>query len=168
MAMDISAVGYKVVFTGGGIGTLTVSEFSEEGTPFETIDADLSDNRKNLNGEMISSRSPTVYQFAITVIPGSYADAKLRKAAALAAIQPGNNAQSDAGKLYFSSVVVTAPRVVTLGESGYEGGSASDDAREVEYTHVRMKSAPTGPTTSAEGRLQPMRYVFEAEGFNQK
>lgn len=168
--MDISAVGYKVIFKGGGIGELEVSEFSEEGTPFESIDADLSDNRKTFYGEMVSSRTPSVYQFAITVIPGSIADAKLRRAAALAAIQPGNNTESDAAKLYFTTVQVIAPMVIRVkgsaAPSQYTGGSPNEDSRSVVYTNVRIKSAPTGPTTSAEGRLQPMRYVFEAEGFS--
>ena len=53
MAFDISAVGAKVVFSNPD---LTIDEFSDEGTPFECPDVDVSTNAKNLNGETKSSR----------------------------------------------------------------------------------------------------------------
>ena len=38
-------------------------------------------------------------------------------------------------------------------------------ARSYTYTNARIKSGPTGPTSSAEGRMGARTYTFEAEGF---
>jgi hypothetical protein len=52
--IDISTVGASVEIESTGLnGSLRITQFSEEGTPFECPDVDLSDNRKNLNGQMI-------------------------------------------------------------------------------------------------------------------
>ena len=162
MAKDISAVGARVTFSGGSLDGLVISEFSEEGTPFDCPDVDVSTNEKNLNGEMISSRTPSVYPFSITVIPGSYADAILHRAFAKNALNINNNASEDVD--YVDSVTITMPRQVARGSSGYQGGSPSFNTT-VTFTNVRMKSGPTGPSTSAEGRMAARTYSFEAENF---
>ena len=159
MAKDISAVGARIVFSGGL--NLTISEFSDEGTPFDAPDVDVSTNAKNLNGEMISSRTPSVYPFSVTVIPGSVADYKLHAYLQASAIQPGNNAASQA---IYCDCTISIPNVVENGNSGYTGGEAKG-GNTYSYTNCRIKSGPTGPTTSAEGRLGSRTYAFEAEGF---
>lgn len=162
MAKDISAVGAKIVFGGGSLDGLVISEFSDEGTPFDCPDVDVSTNEKNLNGEMISSRTPSVYPFSITVIPGSYADSMLRRAFARNALNINNNNQEDAQ--YIDSVTITMPKQIARGSSGYQGGSPSFNTTTT-FTNVRMKSGPTGPSTSAEGRMAARTYSFEAENF---
>lgn len=158
MAKDISAVGAKIVFSnlGGGAG-LTISEFSDEGTPFDCPDVDVSTNAKNLNGEMISSRTPSVIPFSITVIPGSVADIRLREAVARSLIRPSNSTPNDVE--YIDTVTITMPRVTT------RGGSAVASNNSVTFSNVRIKSGPTGPSTSAEGRMAARTYSFEAEDF---
>lgn len=158
MAKDISAVGAKIVFSnlGGGAG-LTISEFSDEGTPFDCPDVDVSTNAKNLNGEMISSRTPSVIPFSITVMPGSVADIRLRAAVAGSLIRPSNNTPNDVE--YINTVTITMPLVTT------RGGSAVAGSNTVTFSNVRIKSGPTGPSTSAEGRMSPRTYSFEAEDF---
>jgi len=159
MAMDISAVGAKIVFKGGDyVDGLTITEFSDEGTPFECSDVDVSDNQKNLNGQMISSRKPAVYPFSITVIPGSLADETLRMFLSDNSIQPGNNAKEDVR--YIDSVTITMPNVIKVGEGTELGGK-----NEVTFSNVRIKGGPTGPSTSAEGRMSARTYTFEAESF---
>ena len=39
-------------------------------------------------------------------------------------------------------------------------------ARSYTYTNARIQSGPTGPTSSAEGRMGARTYTFEAEGFH--
>ena len=58
---DISAVGTIIDISPsrGGRGC-TITNFSDEGTPFDAPDVDASTNRKNLNGTMISSRLVSV------------------------------------------------------------------------------------------------------------
>ena len=50
------------------------------------------------------------------------------------------------------------------GGMGTAGGEAKG-GNTYSYTNCRIKSGPTGPTTSAEGRLGSRTYAFEAEGF---
>lgn len=160
MAKDISAVGAKIVFSNltGYSDALTVSEFSDEGTPFDFPDVDVSTNAKNLNGEMISSRTPSVIPFSITVIPGSVADIRLREALARALIRPANNKPEDVQ--YIRTVTVTMPNVVTTSDS-----TTISNRNSVTLKTVRIKSGPTGPSTSSEGRMSPRTYSFEAEDF---
>lgn len=165
MAKDISAVGSKIVIKCNG-DQLVIDEFSDEGTPFDAPDVDVSTNAKNLNGEMISSRTPSVYPFSVTVIPGSLADEKLRHLLMQSAIQPGNNTPGD---VYYCEVTVTIPRVTQAGGmvSTSDGGVVGI-SNEVTYSRCRIKSGPTGPSTSAEGRLAARTYTFEAEGMSIK
>lgn len=163
MAMDISAVGSKVVIDGFGIGKVTISEFSDEGTPFDAPDIDASENKKNLNGTMISSRTPAVFPFAVTVIPGSVADQKLSKALMLASIQPGG--VTAVGNLY-GTITVTIPATYENGDSNAQGDAGVvGGSHDYVYSNARIKNGPTGPTTSSEGRLGARTYTFEAEGF---
>lgn len=155
MAFDISAVGAKIVFSNPN---LTIDEFSDEGTPFECPDIDVSTNAKNLNGEMISSRTPSVYQFSITVIPGSAADVTMRDWLAKSAIQPGNNNATDA--FYIGQCEISLPQVYSP-----DGGAFSTN-NSVTFSNIRIKSGPPGPSTSAEGRMSARTYTFEAEKFS--
>lgn len=172
MAKDISAVGAKIVIeyqNGGSDGKprrITIDEFSDEGTPFDAPDIDVSTNAKNLNGEMISSRTPSIYSFSITVIPGTIADAWLHYRLAKDAIQPGNNTPGDVA---YCNVTVTIPKIVQNGESvSSNAGGVVAPSIEYTYSNCRIKSGPTGPSTSAEGRLAARTYTFEAEGLSVK
>ena len=149
MAKDISTVGARISFSGGL--SLVISEFSDEGTPFDAPDVDVSTNAKNLNGEMISSRTPSVVPFSVTVIPGTVADQKLTAFFKKSLIQPGGIASI--GSLY-CNCVITMPSVY-----GADGGG-----RTYSYTNCRAKSGPTGPSSSAEGRQSSRTFTFEAEG----
>lgn len=157
MALDISAVGARVSFSNGL--NLEITEFSDEGTPFDAPDVDVSTNAKNLNGTMISSRTPSVYPFSVTVIPGSLADITLAQFFADSAIQPGNNSPSTAK---WCDCEISIPAGVQSGD-GASGVTLS--ARYARYTRCRAKNGPTGPSTSAEGRLAARTYSFEAEGY---
>ena len=86
--IDISAVGSKVVISPSSGSPIVITEFSDEGTPFDAGDIDVSTNAKNLNGQMISSRTPAVYPVSVTVIPGSDADAMLQQLLQKASIMP--------------------------------------------------------------------------------
>lgn len=164
MAKDISTVGARITITGGTLGKpLVISEFSDEGTPFDAPDVDASENRKNLNGIMISSRTPSVYPFAVTVIPGSVADLILTKQLAQALIQPGSM-EGETRNMYFE-ITVSIPEVVDVGSRVAAGDAIHSGRREYTYTNARMKTAPTGPSSSAEGRQAARTFAWEAEGF---
>lgn len=154
-AFDISAVGtiISILPTDGGKACI-ITNFSDEGTPFDAPDVDASTNRKNLNGTMISSRTPSVYPMSITVIPGSYEDDYLWAALQKSLIQPGEAGVTEVKKLYYNITVKTP----NINESGRGTGT-----RSFTWANARIKSGPTGPSTSAEGRLAARTYTFEAE-----
>lgn len=155
---DISAVGSRIhieMYTRDL--KLDISEFSEEGTPFECPDVDLSTNEKNFNGQMISSRKPSVFTVSVTVIPNSEADVWLTNRMSEASLQPGN----------VVPIKDLAVRTIQLTIPNINGSSGSVDAPGLTFTWVdgRLKSGPTGPSTSAEGRLSARTFVFEMEKF---
>ena len=153
--IDISTVGAKIDITFKDNKRKIITQFSDEGTPFECPDVDVSTNVKNINGQMISSRTPSIYPVSITVIPGSEEDMFLQRRLADAAIQPGNVRSID--ELAVSSLIVSTP---AIDESG-EGSHAIDYT----FTNGRLKSGPMGPSTSAEGRMSARTYTFEFEKY---
>lgn len=154
--IDISAVGAKVVISHGAGKDITITRFSDEGTPFECADVDLSDNKKNLNGEMISSRTPSVYTVSVTVIPGTEEDKELTRLAQMSALMPGS--VQPISKIVINDITLTLPEINESAES-IAGG------RVFKWKKGRMKSAPTGPSTSAEGRMAARTFSFEMEQF---
>lgn len=153
--IDISTVGAKIDIKFKDNKQKTITQFSDEGTPFECPDIDVSTNAKNLNGQMVSSRTPSVYPVSITVIPGSEEDMFLQRRLAEAAIQPGN--VTSIGELAVSSLIVSTPAIDESGE-----GSHSIDYT---FTNGRLKGGPMGPSTSAEGRMSARTYTFEFEKY---
>lgn len=153
--IDISTVGAKIDIKFKDNKQKTITQFSDEGTPFECPDVDVSTNAKNINGQMISSRTPSVYPVSITVIPGSEEDMFLQRRLAEAAIQPGNVTSID--ELAISSLIVSVP---AINESG-EGSHAIDYT----FTNGRLKGGPMGPSSSAEGRMSARTYTFEFEKY---
>ena len=149
-AFDISAVGTVIQFSRGL--SVTITEFSDEGTPFDAPDVDASTNKKNLNGTMISSRTPSVYPFSVTVIPGSAADDARWAFLQTSLIQPGG--VTSVPQLLCDCTI----KVPDINASGRNTGS-----RSYTYSNCRIKSGPTGPSSSAEGRLSARTYTFEAE-----
>lgn len=164
--IDISAVGafVRITFKGDGNNRgWSITEFSDEGTPFECPDVDLSTNQKNLNGQMISSRTPSVYTVSVTVIPNSADDIFLTRHAQEASLQPGNITPID--KLIVESIELGIPdinqsRASTLTDRNSYSGYAI-----FKWMNGRMKNSPTGPSTSAEGRLASRTFTFEMEKF---
>ena len=149
--IDISTVGAQIVIKFKDNKQKTITQFSDEGTPFECPDVDVSTNAKNLNGQMVSSRTPSVYPVSITVIPGSEDDMFLQRRLADAAIQPGN--VKSIGELAVSSLTVSVPAINESGEGSH--------AINYTFTNGRLKNGPMGPSTSAEGRMSARTYTFE-------
>lgn len=156
--IDISTVGAKVTITPSSGRAITITEFSDEGTPFEASDIDVSTNQKNLNGQMISSRTPAVYGVSVTVIPGSDDDVALFRLLQQASIMPGSVVAVN--NLKINSITIDIP--------GINGSGPSGTAKSLKYTWTngRIKSGPTGPSSSAEGRQSARTYTFEMEKFS--
>lgn len=156
MAIDISAVGAKVVITLPEGSPITITQFSDEGTPFESGDVEVSTNAKNLNGQMISSRTPAVYPVSVTVIPGSDDDIMLQSLLQKSSIQPGS--VTPISKITIISLSITIPGINASAERNATGPKYV-------WSQGRIKSGPTGPSTGSEGRLSARTYTFEFEKF---
>lgn len=157
MAIDISAVGAKVVITHSSGGTpIEITHFSDEGTPFEASEVEVSTNQKNLNGDMISSRTPSVYSVSVTVVPGTDDDLALNKLLQEAALMPGG--VTAVKKLWITSLELWIPRINESNDKALSG-------HKYKWSSGRIKSGPTGPSTSAEGRLSARTYTFEFEKY---
>ena len=143
--IDISAVGafVRITFKGDGNNRgLTITEFSDEGTPFECPDVDLSSNQKNLNGQMVSSRTPSVYTVSVTVIPNSADDIFLTRHAQEAALQPGNVTPID--KLIVESIELGIPDINQSRASALADRNSYSGYAVFKWMNGRMKNAPTG------------------------
>lgn len=154
--IDISAVGASVLIKCGKKKIL-IDEFSDEGTPFEAGDVDVSTNAKNLNGQMISSRTPSVFPVSITVIPGCDADNALSAMIQEASLQPGNVV--DIAKLKVDSLEIIMPGINESTEGSFRAPFYA-------WSNGRIKTGPTGPSTSAEGRRSARTYTFEFEKYS--
>ena len=150
--IDISTVGAKVEIVFNDGNKITVTEFSDEGTPFDAPDVTASTNQKNLNGQMISSRTPSVYPVNLTVIPCSDADYELTQRLSEATISPGN--VQPIRRLIVRTLTVSLP------------GINGDIPRMYIYSNGRMKSGAQGPSSSAQGRMSARRFSFEFEGYS--
>ena len=154
MAIDISTVGATITISTAS-GTITIKEFSDEGTPFDGGGVTVSQNQKNLNGTMISSRTPSVYPVTLSVIPGSDADFELTELVQKSAIQPGGvSAISD---IVIGSLIIDVPGIDESGQS---------TSRSYTYENGRIKQGPLGPGTSAQGRQSARTFQFEFESFS--
>jgi hypothetical protein len=157
MAIDISAVGAKVLINPSSGSPIEITHFSDEGTPFEAGDVDVSTNQKNLNGDMISSRTPSVYSVSVTVVPGTDDDLALNKLLQESAIMPGG--VTAVKKLWINSLILTIPRI-------NESNDVASSGHKYKWSIGRIKSGPTGPSTSSEGRLSARTYTFEFEKYD--
>ena len=163
--VDISTVGttIKIIFgkdankTDNGANVVgPFKDFATEGTPYEIGgDVDLSTNPKNINGNMVSSRSLSTIPIAISVIPDGDTDRKLRKKAKEALITP-NNATPIAD-------IIVKYLIIEVPMNDYSGHNPTHKIR-ITYKNGRMKAGDMGPATSVEGRKSARTYVFEMEG----
>ena len=157
---DISTVGASISIKCPALGSngfILIDEFSDEGTPFDCPDVDLSENAKNLNGEMISSRKPSVYSVSVTVIPGTDQDRELAKLFHKSALYKGN--VTPIADLIVSSLTINIPKIDGSGEDVVS-------TRKYTFSNGRAKTGPTGPSSSAEGRQAARTYNFEFQDYN--
>lgn len=157
---DISAAGAHALIKFGDGTEIDVTQFSDEGTPFESPDVTLSTNAKNLQGTMISSRTPSVIPVSITVVPGSYEDYWLQIKAGASLLMPGGIIQLN--KITVKTITLYVPAI--NGSFDITTGNKKN-VNTFTWANGRMVSAPTGPSTSAEGRQRARTYSFEFEKF---
>lgn len=155
---DISAAGASAVIEFADGTIVNVRQFSDEGTPFESPNVTLSTNNRSFQGTMISSRTPSVIPVSITVVPGSKEDYQLQRKAQAAILQPGS--VTSIADLVVKSFTLHVPSI-----DGSVDITSSSAVNTYTWLNGRMSEAPTGPSTSSEGRMSPRTYSFEFEKY---
>lgn len=154
--VDISSVGTSAVLTIGGSNSINITEWADEGTPFSiATGTQLTTSKKNFNGEMISSRTPSIIQATISLIPDSSADIRIRELLTAGVLSPRNAA--DISTLIVNSLVFTIPN--------NDGSSAQPQSTyTITLTNGRFAESDIGAATNDEGRKTAKNYTFEFEG----
>lgn len=149
---DVSASGSKIVIKTNGIST-TISEFYDEGTPFDTNEIEVTGNSMTLNGQLILWRKPTAYTVSVTVIPESQDDEKLCEMLQNAHIRHGISPVS----------VKDLDTALTIEVPSINGSGSSNGVTTFSYSNGRILGGPTGPSTDAEGKKAGRTYTFVFE-----
>ena len=152
--IDISFSGGSVTVSCGGIST-TITEFSDEGSPIECQDIEVTGHSATLNGQAIFWRKPSLYQVSVTVIPGSDNDAALQQMLRRAHMHPGNIANISELE---ATMTIRAPQI---NASGSQAGGNSWN-----FSYGRILSGPTGPSSNGEGKTSARTYTFIFERMN--
>lgn len=150
MAFDISFTGASVVVTQGNDNLkTTITEFSDEDTPLECSEIEVTGNAITLNGQLVLWRKPSAYMVSVTVIPRSENDLVLSKMLYQARVCP---ARAIAVKDLWSKMTIKCPRINESGNT-----KAVDTYN---FSNGRILSGPTGPASNSEGKMSARKYTF--------
>lgn len=149
--IDISFTGASVSVKQGNRQTV-IREFSDEGTPIECNEIEVTGSAVTLNGQLILWRKPNAYVVSLTVIPRSDNDAALRAMLHDAHVSPGNVVKVSQLN---ASLTIVAPKINESG-SQVKGDSWK-------FTNGRIVGGPTGPSSSSEGKMSARTYTFVFE-----
>lgn len=152
--IDVSATGATVTIKAPAIGSVTVSRFSDEGTPFEFNEIEVTGSALSLNGELITWSKPVAYAASVTVIPHSDEDNALRKLLEASHVRfTGKGTKAVSPENVKTSLTLKCPKINAGGNS----------FKMYSYTNGRIVSGPTAPSTSPEGKLSARTYTFVFE-----
>lgn len=149
--LDISFTGASVSVKQGNRQTI-IKEFSDEGTPIECNDVEVTGSAVTLNGQLILWRKPCAYVVSLTVIPRSDNDETLLCMLHDAHVTPGNVVKISNLN---ASLTIVSPKI------NESGSQISGDTWK--FTNGRIVSGPTGPASSAEGKMSARTYTFVFE-----
>ena len=148
---DTSAAGSKVRVECGS-HRCNITEFSDEGTPFETSQIEVTGSAMTLNGQLVLWRKPVAYVVTLTVIPGSEDDLWLDARLDEAHIRPGKVIDVETLK---AKMTIWTPQINASGKQNKTVAYT--------YTNGRILGGPTGPSTNAEGKMSAKVYTFVFE-----
>lgn len=149
MAFDISFTGASIVISQGRLLKTTITEFSDEDTPLECSEIEVTGNAITLNGQLVLWRKPSAYMVSVTVIPRSENDLILSKMLYEARVCP---ARATAVSELWSNMTIKCPRI------NESGNTKSVDT--YSFSNGRILSGPTGPASNSEGKMSPRKYIF--------
>lgn len=152
--IDVSATGATITVHAPAIGQVQISRFSDEGTPFEFNEIEVTGSALSLNGELITWSKPVAYAASVTVIAHSDEDEALRKLLEASHVRfTGGGTKAVNAENVNTKLTLKCPTLNSSGES----------FKMYSYTNGRIVSGPTAPSTSAEGKLAARTYTFVFE-----
>ena len=163
--VDISMGGTTVVVNfADGNKQITLTDFSDEGTPIDISGLQIADGAKNMNGFLVTWTKPSVITVSFTLIPGSDDDFNLR-AHLQAQFLAGGRVMGQGGSLedaYISSMVIKSPAYSMLANDP-NLGTTKNCSREFTFKRGRLQSGPTALGSNNEGKASPSTYTFMFE-----
>lgn len=162
--VDVSATGCSITVKTGA-RRATITRFSDEGTPFEFNEIEVTGSALSLNGELILWAKPVAYAASVTVIPGTREDEQLRKMLEDAHVRRnGSSTKAVSASDCNATLVFTCPGIETFKS---DGATAGGNKKTYTYSNGRIVSGPTAPSASAEGKLSSRTYTFVFEQYSE-
>ena len=153
--IDVSMGGTKIEINFAEGGSITVDQFSDEGTPIEIPTAQIADGQKNMNGVLVTWSKPAVYAVSFTLVSGSDDDNKLR-AKLRAQSLSGTHTPAEA---FVKTLVIHTPT--------FSGSStAKKDIKTFTFYNGRMQTGQPAIGSNNEGKASPSTYAFMFEGID--
>lgn len=157
--IDISSTGSTIQINTRCTGKFEISRFSDEGTPFEFNEIEVTGSAPTLNGELITWSKPVAYAAAVTVVPGTPEDVNLRKLLMKSRVNyAGGNVTAVDPHQVEVRMVVNIP-VISIENSTRQGQQYNHYV----FVNGRIVSGPTAPSSNPEGKLSARTYTFVFE-----
>lgn len=140
---DISGFGLSVTLIASEtfpVG-ITITEFADDADPFDTPSRQISDVAMGLNGDLVSWKTPNIYQLTLNVIPNSESDKNLAMLAFTNSIGKNKSPVND-----IISAVVSYP-----------------DGKTTKYINGTLTDAMDENSVGSSGRLKSKTYIFKFE-----
>lgn len=153
--LDISFTGGYVTVSAPAMGTTTISEFSDEGSPVEVDEIEVTGHSINLNGTVIRWRKPTAYTVKVTVIPLSENDVSLTKLLLASKVEPtGSGVRAVDVASLTTKMEIAAPAINKSGQGGMRTWTLTEGC---------ILGGSPAVASDAEGKMQSKTYSFVFE-----
>lgn len=140
---NISGFGFRINLIASNTfpSGVTVSQFADDGDPFDVPAAQLADKAMGLNGDMVTWSAPAPIEVTINVIPGSEDDRNLEAIAEANRVSKGKSSARD---------VITAVGMYP-------------DGRIRTFSKGVMTNAMVADGIASSGRMKTKQYTFAFE-----
>lgn len=154
---DLSMQGATLTITGGGgVGSVTFKDLSDDGTPFGHGDLAPINTSRTLNGKLLAwHNAKTMPEFTLSPIPNSESDKALRALLLSCLVSPQGEA-TELSDVLLEKAVWNVP-----GHKNSDGSTSS--SRTFVYTNGFLVGGTSSLGTTGEGRMTGGPYRFQWE-----
>lgn len=156
--IDVSFTGATIVISADAIGSTTITEFYDEGSPLQCSEIEVTGNSLTLNGTLVTWAKPSAYVVSVTVVPESENDNSLRTL-----LEKSHVKHASSGTTVYSVDPVAVDTTMTIKAPGISMDHKTK--REYTFSAGRILSGPSAISANAEGKLSGNTYTFIFERF---